>query len=196
MKEIHFIRHAQSLGNLGLRTKNISSIDLSEYGYQQAKDLIHQIPYTPELIIHSTYIRTKLTAQPIIQHHNITNVQEWDDLKELSYLDPLKWDNSTHDERQPAIDNFWNRCDPYHKDGEAESFNQTLQRVKNTIDRLDKLSEKKILVFTHGQFLQIMRLYLMLGDNPKEIMSRFREEDRKHPIQNAGIYTYDRLINL
>jgi len=196
MKQIHFIRHAQSLGNLGLRTKNISEIDLSEHGYQQAKDLIHKIPYIPDLVIHSTYIRTKLTAQPIIDHHNITNVQEWEDLRELSYLNPLKWDNSTHDERQPAIDYFWHKCDPHHKDGEAESFNQTLQRVKNSIKRLNEVEERKILVFTHGQFLQIMRLYLMIGDNPKEIMSKFREEDKKYPIQNAEIYTYESLIKM
>lgn len=194
MKQIHFIRHAQSMGNIGHRSKDIQSIDLSEYGYQQAKDLIHQIPYIPDTIIHSTYIRTKLTADPIINHYNITNIKEWDDLKELTYLCGKTWAYSNHDEREPAINNFWNKCDPDYRDGESETFNETLNRVKSTIKKLDELEEEKILVFTHGQFLQIIGLYLRIGDNPKEIMSKFRETDMKHPIKNAGIYTYDSLI--
>jgi broad specificity phosphatase PhoE len=196
MKQIHFIRHAQSLGNIGQRTKDIQSIDLSEHGYKQANDLIHQIPYVPDLIIHSPYIRTKLTAQPTIDHHNITNIQEWDDVKELTYLCAIKWAYSNHDERQPVIDKYWSSCDPHYRDGESETFSETFERMKSAMKKLEEIEAEKILVFTHGQFLQMMRLYLMYGDNTQEIMSRFREMDKKHPIENVGIYTYETLVKI
>jgi probable phosphoglycerate mutase len=196
MSNIHFIRHAQSLGNIGQRTKDIESIDLSELGYQQAKELVNRLPYQPDLIIHSPYIRTHLTAQPTIDHYNITNIECWDEVKELTYLDTIKWTDSTHEEREPVINAFWDRCDPDYRDGVCETFNETLNRVKKTVEKLETIKDKKVLVFTHGQFLQIMRLYLIHGDNTQKIMSSFREEDKKNPIQNAQIYTYESLINL
>ncbi|MBO6236474.1 MAG: histidine phosphatase family protein, partial [Schwartzia sp.] len=64
MKEILWIRHAQSIGNAGMPTENRSSFPLSAVGYEQAEALAKKIPFTPDLIVASPFRRAWETAAP------------------------------------------------------------------------------------------------------------------------------------
>jgi broad specificity phosphatase PhoE len=190
MKEIIFIRHAESIANAGGRTTDIASITLSERGIQQAIDLAENFTMVPELVIVSPYIRTQLTAAPLIRKMDLHNIQIWDEVKEFTYLDKVKYFNTTAHERSGATRDFWNRCDPDWRDAEEESFNDLLERAKLTIQKLESCPENKIVVFSHGQFLLALRMYL-LHDNidSKQIMSSFLDEFSNFPILNTQQFT-------
>lgn len=195
MKEIIFIRHAESIANAGGRTTDIASITLSERGIKQAIDLAENFTMVPELVIVSPYIRTQLTAAPLIRKMDLHNIQIWEEVKEFTYLDKVKYFNTTAEERSVAARDFWNRCDPDWRDAEEESFNDMLNRAKLTLRKLEACSENKIVVFSHGQFLLALRMYLLHGDNldPKQIMSSFEEEFSNFPIFNTQQFTLAEL---
>ena len=51
-----------------------------------------------------------------------------------------------------------------------------------------------IVVFTHGQFLLALRLFLKYPDfTPKELMNKFWEEYAEYPIYNAQVFTLEDL---
>lgn len=192
-KQVLFIRHAESIANAGGRTPNVETIALSERGKQQALKLVETIQIVPELVIVSPYIRTSLTAEPLIKKHNITNIQVWEEVKELTYLDRVKYANTTQAEREVGVKEFWQRNDPNFRDlNGSESFNDLIGRIKLTLQKIENLTEEKIAVFTHGQFLLALRMYLLHGDD-KNLMSKFWEEYSNYPIGNAQIFTFEDL---
>ncbi len=192
-KQVLFIRHAESVANAGGRTPNVETIALSERGKQQALKLVETIQIVPELVIVSPYIRTSLTAEPLIKKHNITNIQVWEEVKELTYLDRVKYANTTQAEREVGVKEFWQRNDPNFRDlNGSESFNDLIGRIKLTLQKIENLTEEKIAVFTHGQFLLALRMYLLDGED-KNLMSKFWEEYSNYPIGNAQIFTFEDL---
>ena len=197
MKEIIFIRHAESIANAGGRTTDIASITLSERGIQQAINLAESFTMTPELVVVSPYIRTQLTAAPLIRKQDIQNIQIWEEVKEFTYLDKVKYFNTTAEERSVAAVEFWNRCDPDWRDAEEETFNDLLNRVKLTLQKLEACPENKIVVFSHGQFLLALRMHLIYGNthDSKYIMSIFEDEFSNFPIFNTQQFTLADLMD-
>jgi broad specificity phosphatase PhoE len=197
MKEIIFIRHAESIANAGGRTTDIASITLSERGIQQAINLAESFTMTPELVIVSPYIRTQLTAAPLIRKQDIHNIQIWEEVKEFTYLDRVKWANTTAHERHAAARVFWELCDPDYRDAEEESFNDLLNRAKLTLEKLEACPENKIVVFSHGQFLLALRMHLIYGKthDSKHIMSIFEDEFSDFPIFNTQQFTLADLMD-
>lgn len=66
MRDIWFIRHGQSEGNIGLKTDDHKKISLTNYGHEQAFIVSEKIIQTPSIIGHSGFLRTYETAQPTI----------------------------------------------------------------------------------------------------------------------------------
>jgi broad specificity phosphatase PhoE len=197
MKQVLFIRHAQSVANAGGRTANIESIELSDLGKQQAQELAANFKIVPDLVIISPYVRTLLTAKPLIDRFKITNTQIWEEVKELTYLDRVKYADTTQDEREEGVKEFWKRNDPEWRDPNgAESFHDFILRIEHTLVKLMDAKKKydNIVVFTHGQFLLALRLFLKYPDlTPKELMNKFWEEYAEYPIYNAQVFTLDDL---
>jgi broad specificity phosphatase PhoE len=59
-----FIRHGQSTGNVGMLSNDLSSITLTEVGWQQARQVAADWREAPTLLITSPYLRTQQTAAP------------------------------------------------------------------------------------------------------------------------------------
>lgn len=198
MKQVIFIRHAESIANAGGKTANIESIELSEKGKQQAIDLANTFKIVPDLVVVSPYIRTQLTANPLIEKLNLTNVEVWEEVKELTYLDRVKYANTNEKERHEGVIEFWERNDPDWRDPNgAESFNDLMLRVEHTLVKLMdvKLKYDNIVIFTHGQFLLALRMYLKYPDlTEKELMSKFMDEYWSYPILNVQQFTIDDLM--
>jgi len=89
----------------------------------------------------------------------------------FTYLEPEKWRGSTWEDRRPEAKAYWDVMDPDHVCGPgAESFAQLMCRVVMVLARLSEsqLSEippSWILAFTHGQFMQAVKV---LVDHPQE----------------------------
>ena len=193
-QQIVFIRHAQSVANAGGRTENIESIILTPLGEEQARGVVDRMPFVPDLVVCSPYIRTSLTAAPLIQAHGISNVEIWDEVKEFTYLDRVKYANTNQWERRVPCDQYWERCDPDWRDANgSESFNDLLFRIQKTLIRLKERPEQRIAVFTHGQWLLGLRLWMLYGNDP-QLMEKFWPEHCQFKISNTQIFTMKDLV--
>src|SRR5690348_4865955 len=62
MQTIWFIRHGESEGNVGVRTIDPASIQLTTKGQEQARQVAQAFHEAPALIVTSPYMRAKQTA--------------------------------------------------------------------------------------------------------------------------------------
>ncbi len=190
---IFLIRHAQSLGNVNGRAESHASIPLTELGHVQAQKLTKLLPKADRVFI-SAFIRTRLTAEPILQRDGIS--PEILDIQEFSYLSDQRCKNTTLEERKPWVDEYWQRAEVDWVTSEgAESFSDFYQRVEVLIELLDSLKsnyqEQHLLVFSHGQFLQ---LFKMITEEKRQLSSQlirdFRYEILNRQIGNTEFFVY------
>lgn len=166
-KTIWLIRHGESEANAGFATANPAEIKLTKEGEKQAKAITEQFPRPPALIITSSYVRTKQTAEPTLRRYPQVPCEVWP-VEEFTYLASVHGEKSTVQERKPLVNDFWNRHDPRYRDGErGESFAHFIGRVHRVIKQLQHRPEDFIVVFSHEQFIQA--LCLLLPDYNKPI---------------------------
>jgi broad specificity phosphatase PhoE len=194
MKEIWFIRHAESNGNAGRPTADNKTNSLSGKGLQQANDLTTYLYFgdEPDLIVHSKYKRAIQTMTPFSQSFPSVPVEEWP-VHEFTYLCQEKYANTTETDRLPAKNAYWNTCDPEYVDGVgAESFTDLVDRAKLTLDLLRSRDERLTYVYSHGWFIKLV-WWMLSNDSLREIpwdetsmveVFRFWEST---PFPNTGI---------
>jgi broad specificity phosphatase PhoE len=190
MRIATFIRHGESTGNAGFATRDLSQIGLTEKGWHQAEELARSWAERPTRIIVSPYVRARLTAQPTIDRFPGVPVEQWP-VHEFTYLEPSRWNGTSRKSRLSAIEAYWQAADPEYQDGPgAESFAKLLRRVENALNRLANGSDcGNVLVFTHGQFMQAVRLTLCFPEATDcDKMRRFVALDREYPIGNCSVY--------
>jgi broad specificity phosphatase PhoE len=185
---IWIIRHAQSRSNAGLATIGPHDNGLSELGYRQSKYIPTAIKQSPDLIVTSPYLRTQLTAQPLIEKFPNTPVEVWQ-VQEFTYLSLALDQPTTPLIRKPLSKAYWDRSDPEYVDGpNAESLVQLMERVQTTLNQLQQQSGF-VVVFTHGFFIKAM-LWQILAD-PMVIdavaMHRLLGFSRGFRVPNASI---------
>jgi broad specificity phosphatase PhoE len=184
-----FIRHGESTGNAGIPSSDLSQIALTERGYAQAISVAEAWTERPALIGLSPYVRTHLTAEPTIQRFLDVPVEVLP-MEEFTYLEPSRWNGTSRNQRLPHIEAYWKTAEPDYCDGPgAESFSTLLSRVDTTLARLEQLdSDALILAFSHGQFIQALRVSLLFPhwDN-KQKMEHFWSFNEENPILNADL---------
>lgn len=171
------IRHGESEANAGLPTPSPAAIRLTEKGQGQAAALAERLDVLSALIIVSSYLRTRQTAEPFMQKHPGTPVEVWP-VHEFTYLDIGRHANTTEAERLQFVEAYWDRNDPHRNEGSgAESFAEFIHRVDTSIARLRVHETGPVVVFTHGYFIHgvEMRLanpYRLVDDS---LMKSFHE---------------------
>jgi len=189
MKMVYLIRHAESTANIGRKTATPESIELTEEGKQQARQLVDTISDQPDLIVTSPFIRTLRTAEPLLVKFPNSRHEQWL-IQEFTYLSPIRCNNTTMEDRVPVAMEYWERNDPYYCDGDgAESFNNFIGRVINFKETLKERSEKYIIAFSHYQF--IAAFSWINGNNRNlntpEAMAEFRQRLFSHKLENTDI---------
>ncbi|NNP67031.1 histidine phosphatase family protein [Acinetobacter sp. Ac_5812] len=191
---IFLIRHAQSEANINGRALSHASISLSDHGKEQARQLCELLPKIDHVIV-SKYLRTYQTAEPILQKYKLSAEID-ENLHEFSYLSESKCFNTNLDDRKLWVNAYWERMDhDYREADDAESFADLHSRVQLFHKKLRQLereyAEKNLVIFTHGQFLQLL---LTLMDRPqplsRELMQSFRSDLIHRPIQNTAIFLF------
>lgn len=185
-KEIWLIRHGESTANAGAATKDASSVPLTDKGWQQARDMAAKFTAPPDLIVVSPYLRARQSAAPTAERFPTVPIETWQ-VQEFTYLSPVRYANTTVEQRRPFVESYWRTCDPKRVDGPgAESFGHMLDRVRNAARRIETLDADSIVIFTHGHIMQAWRL---LADNPAESdtadMERFLTAFQARPIENC-----------
>jgi broad specificity phosphatase PhoE len=185
---IWIIRHGQSQSNAGFATIGPHENALSELGDRQSRCIPTAVKQTPDLIVTSPYLRTQLTAQPLIEKFPHTPVEVWQ-VQEFTYLGLQLDQPATTQARKPLSKAYWDRCDPEYVDGtNAESLVQLMERVRTFLNQLQQQSGF-VVVFSHGFFIKAM-LWQILA-NPTVIdavaMNRLLGFSRGFPVPNASI---------
>ncbi len=177
MKQVLLLRHGQSTLNLGLAEKDYSLAPLTEEGIRQAEHASHSIPFEPELIASSPYLRTVQTAEPIRKRFPQAKWELWSELHEFTYLEPASCVGLTRDERRPRSRAYWQATDADYVDGEgAESFRMLMHRADVVLERLQDRKESRIIVVSHEQFIKafLMTLHGRDADMTK-VMRQFKK---------------------
>lgn len=178
------VRHGRSQSNAGLRSATLYDVFLTEEGHRQAEHLAEFLPHEPTAIIHSPYIRTRLTANPSIARFPYVEILEWP-IQEFTYLNPDKYNGTTHVERREHTKKYWAEVNPEYRDGGiAESFVDLWRRVEKFREDLDKLLPGA-LVFSHGQFMRMMQLQERFDRPDREAMMGFIDLEATSKIANT-----------
>ena len=199
---VNFFRHGESISNAGAATSDPASIPLTGHGRNQAEQIAQSYEATPTLIVVSSYERTWQTAAPLIARFPEVPVEQWP-VEEFTYLEPRRCVGTTGAERRPWVEHYWKLCSAEYRDGPgAESFIDLMRRVREARSRLETLAAgSQVAVFTHGQFLQALRLLMRFPALADTAMKdQFQMLDQEHPIANGarieGIVQHGRLCLL
>jgi len=185
--KVVLVRHGQSVANAGGKTSDHDTNPLTDLGRAQAKDSADRLPCSPTLIVVSPFLRAQQTAEPLRRRFPDVPVEEWP-IQEFTFLAPARHKDSTEDDRQPQVLDYWQRKDPAFVDGPgAESFEQFLDRARETIRRLVKTNTGGcIVIVTHGFFMQAFRLVLLFPNaTDAQLMANFLRFHLVNFIQNT-----------
>lgn len=181
-----FIRHGESMANIGQWDGGFAEIPLTNLGEKQAETIADKWDFTPDLIVVSPYLRTQQTAAPTISRFPSVTVETWP-IHEFTFWDPAYW-NAGPDETYEMVERFWRDADPDYRHAEGtESFRDLLQRTEAALARLaDRPGLDRVLLFTHGHFMQALRHTLFFPEwTPREKMANFRSYDDAHRVKNT-----------
>jgi probable phosphoglycerate mutase len=186
MATVWFIRHAECETNIGLPTADATAAQLTPKGIKQAGQIASALPHCPDLIITSSYLRAKQTADYTCRRFPHAPLEEWP-VHEFTYLSQsVSGRSTTIDERRSLVDEYWSRLDQHYTDGNgAESFTNLMNRVRDVLDRLKNSDVDFIVVFSHGQFILAV-LSLLIGLNINN-MEQFRHFLLAKEIPNGAI---------
>jgi probable phosphoglycerate mutase len=196
-KEILVIRHGESEANAGLASDRPDDIPLTERGQLQAIQIADSITTSPSLIVHSSFLRAKQTARPLIDKYPTVPVVTLE-IHEFNCLSPTDFANTTMYDRKGAVTEFWSTCNPYLVHGkDAESYNSFGNRITSSLYYLLNSPAQKIVVFTHSQVIRMMWQFFITGNSTfdKESMLFFREKMGQLPVNNGEVFTVIRHVD-
>lgn len=167
MKNILFVRHGQSTGNINIPADDHTLIPLTELGHKQAKAVADKFDPAPDIIIVSPYLRARQTAEPTIKKYPSVPVEIWPEIQEFTSLSPVRCYRTTREQRRPWVQEYWKNMNPYYSDGDgAESFAQLIERAEKALSKLMEMPFKNILLFSHGQFMVVFDVVFHHSDMP------------------------------
>lgn len=189
MLNVRFIRHGESLANIGCVTAEPRDIPLTLEGRQQAEAISQSFDQAPRLIISSPYQRALQTAEPTIARFPDAPFEVWP-VQEFEMLAIARRVGTTSHDRRPLIEAYWAKGDPDYVDGAgAESYRAFMGRVREALARLEAFPEKtgEIAVFGHEQFMKAVLLEITDPSHQvdERAMRVFHDFHNANPIANA-----------
>lgn len=165
MKNIYFIRHGESEGNVG-PIRQTPTTPLTNKGKRQAQitaDRCSNIPV--EIVISSTMNRARETTGIILER--VTKTVEYSDLfiekrRTSEELGKPKDDPTALMIKKEVEANF---TKPGWRFSDEENFDDLKRRGLEALDYLANRPEQNILVVTHGAFLKILAACVVFGEN-------------------------------
>lgn len=154
MREIWWVRHAESVANAGEKTDGSALIPLTRDGKERAAAWAAGCARSPDWIVSSPYLRALETAAPLRVLHPAAKFEEWP-VQEFTFLDESRCRQTTTEQRRPFVARYWESCLPDYVDGPgAESFAQFFRRILSTLDRLRALDSSFTIVFSHEHVMR------------------------------------------
>ena len=182
MREVYWVRHAQSTANAGGRSDANKAVVLSPLGVEQAAAFAQAWPFRPGMIVVSPYVRTHQTAMPLRRKFEAVPVEEWP-IHEFTFLSRGLGDGTTAAERLELAKPYWQRMDPFEDLGEgSESYASFHTRVASCLSRAASFrGTGPLVVFTHNRVL--CQLMTMVVSPPRDVHEGMR---RIHGLCSVG----------
>jgi len=164
MKKVYLVRHGESEANVG----NIylgGETSLTDVGHEQAEFIAERASKLPvEVVIASTLLRAKQTAQHIVDKTG--KLLETSDLfverRSPSEYVGRPYSDSKTGEIDKVLDANFGKPGWRHSD--EENFDDMKIRAKKAMEFLEARPESEILVVTHGLFLRMLVGTIVFGD--------------------------------
>jgi len=170
VKHVWFMRHGQTIFNPENCTYD-EFIEALSNGYHTPLHENHGIdfaslPQNVELICHSPALRAKDTAKKLQEHLKVGSVERLDLLREVRFDKNLisRSEYKFLKRTRPPILKRW-----FSNENRAESFKDSMARVKEIEKFIQNRQEKTIIIVTHGWFLRLLELYFVKGKREKDI---------------------------
>jgi|SRR3989344_2608516 len=185
MKNIYFVRHGESEGNVSIIAQDASS-PLTEKGRKQARFISERCSKLPvDIILSSTMQRAKETAKTIAER--IDKPVEYSDLfierrRPKEQRGKMKSGPEFLRADETIIKNFstsgWRLSD-------EENFDDLKTRAGEALKSLAAREENNVLVVTHGFILRVVLAHAIFGEKlTGDICSRFISAFH---MENTGI---------
>lgn len=182
MREVYWIRHAQSTANAGGRTDSTQAIVLSPAGEEQAREFARHWSIRPGMIVVSAYVRTHQTAIHIKRKFEGVPVEEWP-VHEFTYLSRAMGSGTTAAERMKLAVPYWEAMDPFANLGEgSESYAEFHTRIAAAISRAAAFrGVGPLMIFCHNRVL--CQLIQVITNPPHDVHEGMR---RMHGMCTVG----------
>jgi broad specificity phosphatase PhoE len=165
MKHIYFVRHGESMANKA-RVREDGSTPLTDQGFEQAVKVAERFSRIPiDVVLSSSYVRAKHTAQAIADVANAA-LEEMADAHERVHPSQLIGVSRDAPDARAIIEQMesaWRSGGPKHSD--EESFAEYMARVDRTINALRKRPESRIVLVSHRFFLKTIFARLAFGED-------------------------------
>jgi broad specificity phosphatase PhoE len=168
--QVWFLRHGKPRFN----SKTDNYYDFMEMlcdGYSKAllanpEIDFKSLPKQVDFVGYSRFTRTFETAELLRNKIGVKHMEEIPSLDEVRFDKDIIGANEYISLKQirPKVLERWYNCE-----NKAESFNDSLTRVKEIESFLSKRSENRIILITHGWFLRILDLYFVQGNHTPTI---------------------------
>ncbi len=188
---LYLIRHGESLANAGLPTSDPTTIPLTTRGHEQAEAIAANLVIKPDLIASSPFVRARQTSVPLCKLHPDVRTETWA-VQEYIFFNLQGTPATTGLERRPLVDAFWQRCDPFEKQPNAESFAEFWNRVVVFNQQVEQFSGRHLVVFTHGFFMRAFEYGRRHGFRPcsSELMRTVYTWLPPDPYPNCCVLEY------
>jgi broad specificity phosphatase PhoE len=187
-RHVILVRHGESEANAGAATEDAVSCGLTPRGHRQARAVAASLEQVPDLIVVSSFLRARETAEETRRRFPCARVEEWP-VHEFHYLGTDAYRGTSARQRRPARDEYWRALDPERVcEPGAESFAAFLSRVHAVRDRLESASERQTVVFGHKKFIHAL-MWSWAEGRPAAAaaaMARYRAFDRAERFPNGA----------
>lgn len=194
-RRLVLVRHGESEANAGRPCVDPCSSPLTARGLRQAERVAHGWRTAPGLIVTSSFVRARQTAEATARRFPDVPCRVWP-VGEFRYLSGPPALLASPAGRRPLADAYWRRADPRHRDGPGtESFQELLERAARFLHRAAGppcgagTDARVTIVFTHELFMRAVLWRTLLPDRPvdPDAMTAFHGWRRSLPIGNTGV---------
>jgi len=186
--KIYMVRHGESEGNLNLSVQ--SNIEpLTETGKKQAQIVAKRLKNIDiDVVVSSTAVRAVQTAEEIVKELNVPHIKTELMVERRHPSRFLGIPRSTADFRRYELLRHENLNNPQWHFEDGENFFDVLERVKESKKFLESMSEKHVVVVSHGIFIRNFFGYIFMGD---KYVPEFAANTLRMGTSNTGITVFN-----
>lgn len=174
-KYLYIVRHGQSEGNVD-QSKAGTDSPLTEQGLREATQIAGRFSHLPiEIIVSSTMLRAKQTAEIISKRINKEIVFNENAIEKSTSVEEraLPYESK---ERGKFVEMLYDQDDIHYRMSTEETFGEAVIRAKNLLETIENIKEENIALVSHGMFIRVLLGVIFFGEkfSPRDFLQMIR----------------------